>query len=50
VPGDAEHVHPPCLELDDERDVQAAERGCAIDVEEIGSQDRVGVGAQEGTP
>jgi len=50
VPGDPEQVHPPCLVLDDERDVQAAERERAVDVEEIGGQERGGVGAQEDAP
>jgi hypothetical protein len=38
VPGDPEQVHPPCLEFDDERDVQAAKRERAIDVEETGGR------------
>jgi hypothetical protein len=34
VPGDPEQVHPPRLEFDDERDVQAAKRERAVDMEE----------------
>jgi putative transposase len=50
VPGDAKYVHPPCLDFDDERDVQAAECERAVDMEEIGSEQGGGVGAQENAP
>ena len=50
VPGNPEQVHPPRLVFDDERDVQAAKRERAIDVEEVGGQERGGVGAQEDAP
>jgi hypothetical protein len=43
-------VHSSCLEFDDERDVQAGERECAVDVEKAGGQERGGVGAQEDAP
>jgi len=43
-------VHSSCLVFDDERDVQAGEREGAIDVEEVGGQERGGVGAQEDAP
>ena len=47
---DAEQVHPPGPDLDDERDVEALERDRAVDVEEVRGQQRGGVGAQEGPP
>jgi len=50
VPGDPEQVHPPCPEFDDERDVQAAQRERAIDVEEIGGKQCASVSAQEDPP
>jgi len=50
VSGDPEQVHSPCPVFDDERDIQAPQRDRAVDVEEIGSQERVGVGAQEHAP
>jgi hypothetical protein len=50
VPGNPEQVHAPGVEFDDERHVQAGERECAVDVEEVGGQDRGGVGTQENSP
>jgi hypothetical protein len=50
VPGDPEQVHAPCLEFNDEPDVQAAQREYAVDMEEIGGQECRGVGAQEDLP
>jgi hypothetical protein len=45
MPGDPEQVHAPCLEFNDERHVQAAQREYAVNVEEIGGQERGGVGS-----
>src|SRR6185437_8981885 len=42
--------YPPGPGLDDERDVQALEREHAADVEQVRSQHRGGVGAQESRP
>jgi hypothetical protein len=47
---DPEQMNAPGPGLDDERDVQALEREDAVDVEEVRSQQRGGMGAQEGTP
>ena len=47
---DPEQMHPPSPCLDDERDIQTPEREHAVGMEEVRSQQRGGMGAQEGTP
>src|SRR5215475_5192418 len=50
VLGDTQQVYPAGVVLDDERDIQPPQRDHAVDVEEVGGKDRVGVRAKEGAP
>ncbi len=47
--GDARQVHAPGVMLDEEQHVQAAQE-YGIDVEEVGREDRLGLGGQERLP
>ena len=44
VPGDAQEVDPAAGMFDDEGNVDAGERHCAVDVEEVRGQQRFGLG------
>jgi len=48
--GDAQQVHVPRVVLDDERNIEAGQRSCAVDVEEVHRQDRRGLRDQERAP
>jgi hypothetical protein len=49
VGGDARQVHAPGAVLDEEQDVQAAQKH-RVDVKEVSRQDRVGLGGEERAP
>ncbi len=50
IRGNAEDVHVAGADLDDEQAVKPAEGHCTVDVEEIGGEDRRGLGVQELPP